>query len=50
MPRPEARRHRVDGLSVRHVADLVLAADLVRERAEPLFPSGDENAEPTSSS
>jgi hypothetical protein len=42
-----ASRRLVDGVSVRDVAELVLAADLVRERPQSLFPAGEQNAVPT---
>jgi hypothetical protein len=36
----------LDGVAIRHVADLVLAVQLGCERTEPFLPSSDEDASP----
>ena len=46
MPGDHGSSHSLDGLAITDVADLVLAADLVRNRAQTLLVAGDENAMP----
>ena len=46
MPREHPGRSRLDRLAVGHVADLDLAADLLRDRAQLVLPPRDEHAAP----
>ncbi len=46
MPFEDPRRHRLDRVAVADVAQLDLAAELVRERPEPVLAPGDEHAPP----
>src|SRR5262249_11252605 len=42
----DARRHRVDGLAVGQVAELVLAAELLGQEAQTILSARQQNAEP----
>jgi hypothetical protein len=46
MPLEDARGERIDCGAVADVAEVDLSADLVRERAKPIFATGDEDAVP----
>ena len=46
MPGDHGSSHSLDGLAITDVADLVPAADLVRDRAQSLYVARDENAMP----
>ena len=46
MPLEDSRRGAVDGLTVGDVAELVLAADLLRERAQPVLAPREQHAVP----
>ena len=46
MPLEHARRDSLDRLAVGDVADLVLAVELFRELAQPVFAAGEQHAAP----